>query len=121
MYLRSRRSRNRGGRRAMSRSGELRSDESYESVNARPHVRIISSFIKYRRSANEFKTNLLIRKTLTSLTLTQERTRMLRISELSEEFKMQDEIYCLKCRESMKSLLKRKPSMILLLFQRTYL
>jgi hypothetical protein len=49
--------RNQDGQRAMKKSEELRSGESYGSVNVRPHVHIISSSIRYRKSANESKTN----------------------------------------------------------------
>ena len=50
-------SQNRGSRRAMMISDGSQSGESFGSVNVRLHIHIIISSIRYRRSANESKTN----------------------------------------------------------------
>ncbi|PGH26699.1 hypothetical protein AJ80_01645 [Polytolypa hystricis UAMH7299] len=116
VYLKGRRSRNRDGQRAMTRSDRLQSDESYGSVNVRPLVHIISSSTRYRRSANEFKKNPRIWKALMLPTSIRVRTRMSRTPGPSEGSGTEDGVYCLGCRGSMKSLLRRKPPMIPLLF-----
>jgi hypothetical protein len=119
VYLKSNRSRNRDGRRAMTRSGGLRSDESYGSGNVKPHVHIISSFIRYRRSASESKMNPPMGKVLTLPTSTRGCTKMSRTPGQSEGFGIGDGAYYLGCRGSMKSFLRRRPLMVLFLFQRT--
>jgi hypothetical protein len=115
------RSRNRGGRRAMTKSDGLQSGESYGSVNVRLHVHIISSSIRYQKSANESKKNPRMGKALMLQTSIRGHTRMSRTPGPSEGFGTKDGVYCLGCRGSMKSLLRRKLPTVLLLFQRTHL
>jgi hypothetical protein len=116
VYLRSRRSRNRDGRRAMTRGGRLRSDEPYGNGNVRPYVRIISSSIRYRRSANEPKTNQPMGKALTLPTSTRGHTKTSRTPGQSEGFGTEDGVYYRGCRGSMNGLSRRKPPTILHLF-----
>ncbi len=111
--------RNRGGRRAIKTSGRLQSGEPYGSVNVRLHVHIISSSIRYRRSGKESKKDPRMGKALILPTSIRERTRMSRTPGPSEGFGTQDGVYCQGCRGSIKSLLRRKPPTVLLLFQRT--
>jgi hypothetical protein len=103
----------------MRRSDGLQSDESYGSVNARPLVHIISSSIRYRKIVNESKKNPRMGKALTLPTSIRGHTRMSRTSGPSVGFGTEDGVYCLECHGSMKSLLRRKPLTVLLLFERT--
>jgi hypothetical protein len=114
-------SQNRGSRRAMMKSNGLQSGKSYGSVNMRLHVYIISLSIRYQRSVKESKKNLRMGKALMLLTSIQGCTRMSRTPGPGEGFGTEDEVYCLGRRGSMKSLLRRKPPTVLLLFQRTHL
>ena len=117
------RSRNRGGRRAMTRSDRWQSDESYGSVNARLHVHIISSSIRYRKSANESKKNPRMGKALMLQISIRGRTRISRTRGPSEGSGTKDGVYCLECRGSMNSLSRRwfVRRWAMILFPRTHL
>lgn len=84
------RSRDRGGRRTMTRSDGLRSDESYGSANARLHAHIISSSIRYRHSANESTKNPRMGMALAVQTSIRGRTRTSRAPGPSEGFGTED-------------------------------
>ena len=92
------RSRNRGSRRAMMKSDGLQSGKSYGSVNVRLHVHIIISSIRYRRSANESKTNPRMEMALALQTSIQRPTKMSKTPGPSEGFGTKDGVYCLECR-----------------------
>lgn len=106
---------NRDSQRATPRSDGLRSGKLYGSVNVRALVYTTSVSTKYQWNVNESKLNPRVEKMLMPLISIHERTRMSRTPGPSEGFGRRGEVYYLGCRANMKSHLKRKPPLVLLL------